>query len=240
MTLLHNLRKTARKFGIEVHRYNIAHSLDARLLALIQHHSVETVVDVGANDGGYGDFLRQGGYTGRILSFEPLKAAHTALLARAEADQAWAIAERCALGDAPGTLDIHVAGNSTSSSLLPMLQSHVDAAPHSASVATEPVPVYRLDDFDHSYLRSGKKILLKIDTQGYELPVLRGATNTLVNCIGVQIEMSIVPLYAGQALYRELIDFLDVAGFDLWGLLPGFVDPASGRLLQMDGIFFKR
>ena len=137
-------------------------------------------------------------------------------------------------------LNIHVAGNSTSSSLLPMLQRHVDAAPQSAPVATEPVPVYRLDDIDHPQLKSAKRVLLKIDTQGYEMPVLRGASKTLERCAGLQVEMSIVPLYAGQALYRELIDYLDGVGFDLWGLLPGFVDPSSGRLLQMDGLFFRR
>lgn len=240
MTILNSLRKSARKFGIEVHRYDIAHSLDARVLALIRHHGVDLVIDVGANDGGYGTVLREGGYKGSIVSFEPLSQAHAALMQRAQNDGQWVIADRCALGANPGMADIHVAGNSTSSSLLPMLERHVQAAPQSAEVATESVEVKRLDDIDMPLLLASNRAMLKVDTQGYELPVLQGAGTTLKRCVGVQLEMSIVPLYEGQVLYRELIDYLDALGFELWGLLPGFVDPASGRLLQMDGLFFKR
>ena len=240
MTILNSIRKSARKLGIEVHRYDIAHSLDARVLALIKHHRVDLVIDVGANDGGYGTVLREGGYKGPIVSFEPLSQAHVALTQRAQSDAQWSVAGRCALGANEGVADIHIAGNSTSSSLLPMLGRHVQAAPQSAEVATESVPVKRLDDIDIALLLACSRAMLKIDTQGYELPVLHGAGTTLTRCVGVQLEMSIVPLYEGQVLYRELIDYLDALGFDLWGLLPGFVEPTSGRLLQMDGVFFRR
>jgi hypothetical protein len=82
-------------------------------------------------------------------------------------------------------------------------------------------------------------MFLKIDTQGYELPVLEGATRTLKRCVGVQAEMSLLPLYQGQVLFREIIGWLEQREFELWSLLPGFSDPATGRLLQVDGVFFR-
>lgn len=239
MSLLSTLRFAARKIGLEVHRYNVAQSLDARLFSMIEVHDVDLVIDVGANDGGYGGYLRQGGYNGAICSFEPLKDVHALLKARAAKDNLWTVAPQCALGETEGAVDIHIAGNSKSSSLLPMLQSHVSAAPHSATVGKESVPLKRLDDIDIQILRKSRKAMLKIDTQGYEMPVLLGARETLNHCVGVQLEMSLVPLYEGQVLYRELLDWLGQEGFQLWSLLPGFADLKSGRLLQMDGVFFR-
>jgi hypothetical protein len=48
-----------------------------------------------------------------------------------------------------------------------------------------------------------------------------------------------VPLYDGQPLYRQVLDWLAQRGFQLWGLIPGFVEPTSGRLLQCDGLLFR-
>lgn len=238
-TLLHAARLAARRLGLEVHRYNAAQSTEARLLSMMQAHQVDLVLDVGANDGGYVKHLRQGGYDGAVISFEPLSSAHEALCRTAQADTRWTVAPRCALGDAHSEVDIHIAGNSTSSSLLPMLDTHVNAAPQSAVVATERVPVQRLDDLDLPLLQRAARPYLKIDTQGYEMPVLLGAQHTLTRCIGVQVELSMQPLYGGQVLYREVVGWLESRGFELWHLMPGFFDRRTGRLLQMDGVFFR-
>jgi FkbM family methyltransferase len=239
MSFLHTARRAARKLGVEVHRYNLAQSQEARLFGMLAHHAVDAVVDVGANDGGYALSLRHGGYRGPIISFEPLSAAHAAATQRAASDANWTLAPRCALGASAGMAEINIAGNSKSSSLLPMLQSHVDAAPTSVVISTESVPVSRLDDIELPELTAARRMFLKIDTQGYELPVLEGATRTLKRCVGVQAEMSLLPLYEGQVLFREIIGWLEQREFELWSLLPGFSDPATGRLLQVDGVFFR-
>lgn len=240
MSLLSSARRLARGFGLEVHRYNIAESLDARFFTLLRLHGVDLAIDVGANDGGYGKRLRLGGYEGPIVSFEPLGDAYSALGAATAGDPSWQLAPRCALGRTNGKIEMHVAGNSTSSSIYPMLESHLRAAPHSANIGKEIVPIIRLDDIELSSLRTAKRALLKADTQGYEMPVLEGATETLKRCVGVQVELSLVPLYEGQSLYRDVIDWLDHKGFHLWLLLPGFSDPRTGQLLQMDGVFFRK
>ena len=239
MTVKHELRQLALRFGLEVRRYNASESEQARLFRQMQAHRIDAVIDVGANDGGYGRFLRAGGFRGAILSFEPLSAAHAALTRAAATDPGWHVAPRMALGEAEGAADIHVAGNSTSSSLLPMKALHVDAAPQSRYVGIEHVVVRPLDGVRHDAIDTASNVLLKIDTQGYEMPVLRGAAALLKRVSGVQLELSLAPLYEGQALYREIIDVLAAAGLELWNVLPGFVDPSSGRMLQFDGVFFR-
>lgn len=239
MSIKHSLKMAARHLGLDVNRYNAVESAEARLFALLATHRIDTVIDVGANDGGYGSLLRRGGFDGAILSFEPLLEAHARLLAAAQADDKWHVYPRGALGSENGEVQIHVAGNSASSSILPMHETHEKAAPESRYVGVQTVQVQRLDEVRHEALERGDRILLKIDTQGYEMPVLQGAEQLLPRVAGVQLELSLTPLYEGQMLYLEMIQWMQSRGFDLWNLIPGFIDPVSARMLQFDGLFFR-
>lgn len=239
MTILHSIKELALKAGIEVNWYNAAQSDIARLFKLLAFHKIDTILDVGANNGGYGKMLRKGGYAGAVLSFEPLADAHENLLRASMGDEKWQIAPRMAIGASSGEIEINVAGNSTSSSILPMQATHESAAPQSRYVGSEKVPLKRLDEVEHPFIARSEKLLLKIDTQGYEMPVLEGARALLPRVHGIQLELSLLPLYEGQVLYREMIDWLAEKGFELWSVMPGFVDQATGRMLQMDGVFFR-
>ncbi|MBI5717036.1 MAG: FkbM family methyltransferase [Burkholderiales bacterium] len=239
MSLKHSLKMAARQFGLDVSRYNAVESAEARLFALLKTHRIDTVIDVGANDGGYGSLLRRGGFEGAILSFEPLQEAHARLVAAAQADPRWFVHARGALGAVNGEVQIHVAGNSASSSILPMHETHEKAAPESKYVGVQQVPVRRLDEIRHEVLDKAGRTLLKVDTQGYEMPVLQGAERLLPRIAGVQLELSLTRLYEGQVLYLEMIQWLQARGFELWNVIPGFIDPVSARMLQFDGVFFR-
>lgn len=239
MTIKHAIKQLALKAGIEMERYIPERSQHARMFKLLSHHGIDTVIDVGANDGGFGRFLREGGYRGSILSFEPLEEAHRLLSAAASSDADWHVAPRMALGAEDKEIEINVAGNSTSSSILPMLSTHSEAAPQSTYIGSQRVPLRRLDGVNHAVLDHGGTILLKIDTQGYEMPVLQGAASLMPRIRGVLLELSMTPLYEGQTLYLEMINWMTKQGFELWNVIPGFVDPSSGRMLQMDGVFFR-
>lgn len=239
VTVLHQLRLAARNFGLEINRYNPLTSQSARIVSLLQHHAIDLVLDVGANDGGYGKDLRQAGFKGSILSFEPLIEPHERLNATAATYQNWHVAPRMALGAEDGEIEINVAGNSTSSSIMAMEKLHSDTAPTSQYVSKQNTRIQRLDGIDHELIKSCNRKFLKIDTQGYEKDVLNGAAGLLSEIRGIQLEMSLVPLYQGQALYDELLQRLSSAGFELWNVVPGFSDPKTGRLLQMDGVFFR-
>jgi FkbM family methyltransferase len=239
MSIKHALKLTARRLGIEVNRYNAVESTEARLLALLNTHRIDTVIDVGANDGGYGKLLRRGGFAGTIVSFEPLEHEHAALSAAAAHDGNWIVAPRMALGDENKDITIHVAGNSASSSILPMHETHERAAPESKYVGVQQVRLCRLDDVQLPALSAADRMLLKIDTQGYEMMVLQGAPKLLERVAGVQLELSVTPLYEGQVLHLAMTQWLQQRGFDLWNVIPGFIDPQSARMLQFDGVFFR-
>jgi hypothetical protein len=85
----------------------------------------------------------------------------------------------------------------------------------------------------------GRNLFLKIDVQGFEPQVLEGAARLLDRTQGVQLELSLAPLYEGQTLFLPLVDWLAKKGFELWALIPGFIDNKTGRMLQVDGIFFR-
>ena len=213
--------------------------MDAKLPEFLDHFNVDLVLDVGANQGQFARELLNAGFSGRIVSFEPLSDAHAKLLANSRGNAQWTVADRCAIGDRTGTAMINVAGNSQSSSLLGMLDVHEQAAPASRYVGTERVALRRLDEVGAAYVAAARAPFLKIDVQGYEDRVIGGASGLLLEMLGLQLEMSLVPLYEGERVFEFWLPRLRSFGFELWWLRPGFTDKVSGRALQVDGIFFR-
>lgn len=239
MTVLHRARRLARRFGIDIARYPAGWS-GHQLVQLMQAHHIDTVLDVGANSGEYGSLLRSSGYEGRIVSFEPLSAPGAELRRRAAADLGWTVLPY-ALGEESGTATINVAGNAgASSSLLPMLDRHAAAAPHARYVATETAPLKRLDELWLDLIEPGERVFLKMDVQGYEAHVLRGAGGFAKDLAGLQIEASFVPLYEGSLLFAETLELVQQElDLTLMAVIPGFTDPRTGQMLQADLVLFR-
>ncbi|TRT87037.1 MAG: FkbM family methyltransferase [Microcystis aeruginosa Ma_AC_P_19900807_S299] len=234
------IKKLSRSLGIELKRYNVQTSEAAKMQRLLAYHNIDLVFDVGANIGQYAKLLRELGYSGRIVSFEPLSSAYSQLKAVSEKDPLWEIAPQTAIGNQEGEIIINIAGNSYSSSALPMLDAHLESAPESAYSGSETVKLSRLDTLAKDYIKSEtKSIFLKIDVQGLEKQVIEGATAILPLVKGIKLELSLVPLYEGQVLFKEMIDIIEKLGYELYGIEPGFTAEKTGRVLQMDGIFFK-
>jgi FkbM family methyltransferase len=209
-------------------------------LAECRRAAVDVILDVGANAGQFGAGLREVGYQGRIISFEPLSRAHAALSERAAEDVLWTVAPRCALGAAEGEATIHVAGNSYSSSLLPMLESHRSAAPESAYVDRETCPVLTLDGvIEASFADPSTSFGLKMDTQGFEGEVLKGLARRHRQVEVILCEMSLTPLYEGAPTFFELCQQIADLGFRCVALGPEFADPKTGLLLQVNGVFVR-
>jgi FkbM family methyltransferase len=231
------IKRIIRSLGFDLRRYSPASSEAAQLLKILTVHEVNLVFDVGANTGQFGGYLRDAGYRGRIVSFEPILAAWNELLQKSKRDGLWEVAPRAAIGSADGEIEIHISGNSVSSSVLNMLDAHSDSAPDSRYIGVERVPLCRLDSIAKNYVRQDEKIFLKIDTQGYEDRVLDGAEELLARVSVLQLELSHVPLYEDQLLFDEMILRLKAFGFELWAISPVFTDSQSGRLLQIDATF---
>lgn len=225
--------------GLEVRRLKSISTPEAQMAASLRKFDIDLVLDVGANTGQFASDLRYCGYTGRIVSFEPLSQAHAGLMRNSAGDPLWEASPRCALGDQEGEIEINIAGNSESSSILPMLELHRSSAPEAIYQGKEVAPIKTLDVVAGQYLKDARAPFLKIDTQGFEWQVLDGARDTLPHIKGISVELSFVPLYEGQCLWREVIDRLEAAGFTLWSFKPAFTDFSQGRTLQVDGIFYR-
>lgn len=240
MNAKNTFKKFIRSFGFDIKKFDAVKNNTARFGSRLSNHKIDLVLDVGASIGNYGEFIRTTGYKGTIISFEPLSTAYQTLLLKSTADTNWHIAPKMALGDKQDLVEINIAGNSSSSSLLSMLNSHIESAPKSKYIGKEIVAVQRLDGIDDKNIHSSNHIYLKIDTQGYEMLVLLGAEGIMDRVAGIQLEMSIIPLYDSQPLYNELLAWLEKKGFEIWDIEPVFYNENSGRMLQFDGIFFRK
>jgi FkbM family methyltransferase len=239
MSIKHELRKYLRKLGYDISRFTPASHPLARRRQILESYEIDTVLDIGANAGQFARQLRNDiGYTHRMLSFEPLSTAFALLKANAKNDPAWEVFN-FALGDTEERREINIAGNSYSSSLLAMLPSHVKSAPDSKYIGKELVDIKTLDSLFGDLCKTAKNVYMKIDTQGFESRVLKGAEDSLAHIATVQMEMSLVPLYDGELLFNELYILMGNKGYTLIALEDGFSDPASGQLLQVDGIFHR-
>jgi hypothetical protein len=114
---------------------------------------------------------------------------------------------------------------------------HVLSAPESAYVGTQAVRLARLDSLRDDLRLTGERAFLKVDVQGYELEVLQGAVESLADVLAVECELSLAPLYEGQALFADLVEWLRAPGFVLVGLESVHFDARSGELLQVNGLF---
>ncbi len=240
MSIKRLVRKSIRSAGWDIKRFDPLSSEATQLARQLSVHRIDVVFDVGANTGQFAERLRDAGFPGRIVSFEPSTAAHLTLSQHAQRDANWTIAPRMALGDHNGTITLNIAGNSASSSVLPMLPSHATAAPESRYIGSETVDLRTLDSVSAGFVTKTERIFLKLDVQGFEYQVLQGAAQFINRVAGIQIELSLVPLYDGEHLFDPMLHNLEARGYELWSVVPGFVDPATSRLLQLDAIFFRK
>jgi len=228
------LRRAMRFLGRERAAAPPADSLEGHLRALFAALAVDCVLDVGANDGQYARMLRRIGYRGHIVSFEPVPASVRVLRSRAARDGRWTVLPY-ALGAADGEGMIHVARESQLSSLLPVNDFGARTFPGlSDTVAREPVRVRRLDAvFGELPGVAGGQVFLKTDTQGSDLAVLGGAAGCLERISGLQVELSLRPVYTGAPDFARSVRAIRDAGFEPTGLFP--VAPSPSRpLIDVD------
>ncbi len=182
----------------------------ASIRDLIRREHVDLVLDVGAFKGWFAEHLRWMGYTGKIISFEPSSAAFADLKSAAEGDPAWQV-EKLALGSTNGTMNLNVVKQtSVLNSLRQPLRA--DAVSKTETVEVKTLESY-LNECAESYLE--RKIFLKLDTQGFDVEVLRGAEPIISRIAVLQSEISVIPLYEGMTHYTEALAYYERLGFQL-------------------------
>ncbi|MEO8648012.1 MAG: FkbM family methyltransferase [Acidobacteriota bacterium] len=239
MTIKHEIRNLIRRRGFDLSRFKPLLNPTARRHQLFEIYKIDLVLDVGANTGQFGEYLRSDvDYRGRIVSFEPMKAAFEKLSETAGRLPEWEV-NNFALGEHTGSAEINIAGNSFSSSILPMEQGHIDASPESKYVGRETIEVKTLDSIYDQITDGNANVFLKIDTQGFEDRILAGAENSLQQIATVQLELSFVPVYSNAPLFTDIFEIMRSMGYRLASIEEVFWNQETGQLLQVDGIFHR-
>src|SRR5262249_48288608 len=141
------------------------------------------------------------------------------------------------LSDVDATASINVSANSHSSSFLPVSQRSVGIEPGIGYVARQETRLRRLDDMIEQIARPGEVVYLKIDTQGYELNVLKGAQNAIKRAPLIQVETAFSEGYEGQPLIENVIGYLRDLGYRIVAIEPGWEDLKTAEMLETDLIF---
>jgi FkbM family methyltransferase len=210
-----------------------------QITSILAARGVDLVFDIGANVGQYAGYLRDAGYEGRIVSFEPLSEAHEVLQLTSAHDARWTVAPRIALGERTGRAEINISAESDMSSLRPLAGRAMTFTPSSEMIGSEPVGMTTLAEVFDKYAAPDDTVFVKVDTQGYELAVLEGAAPVFDRVAGWQLELSLVEIYEGEPLWRPVVDHMTARGHDIHYVLPGYFSRHLGRMLQFDAMFFR-
>lgn len=201
--------------------------------SVLRSLSVDRIIDVGANRGQFSLACRVALPSVPIVAFEPIPMEAATYRKVHGGIQGIQLIES-ALGESNGTATLHLSKSADSSSLLPIGRRQTELFRNTVEVGTITVPVQRLDDLSALWPQCSRQ-LLKLDVQGFELNVLRGAVETLRTCAYVYAECSEVALYDGQALRAEVASFLQREGFSQMGRYN--CQSHDGQLVQADYLF---
>ena len=102
------VRSFVNRVGYDVAKVREINPEGTRLAGLLERLGVECALDVGANSGQTGRYMRRIGYKGTPISFEPVESAYGLLFAEAKGDPEWIVAPRCTIGARSGTVDLNV------------------------------------------------------------------------------------------------------------------------------------
>ncbi len=229
-----------RKLGYEIKRVSKA---APSLMSFLRDRGVDLVLDIGANRGQFGKLLRAEGYSGAILSFEPVKEMFDELKNTAarngskngSTDGSWRVFN-CGLSDAAGEADINVSENSVFSSLHSLTSTAEGFDRTARVVEKQRIALRRLDEFSGEI--DGRRAFLKIDTQGHERQVLDGAGVLLRQLWGVQLELPITPLYQSTWTIADALKYMEERGFaicQITAVNKHTLDPSA--FVDLDAIF---
>lgn len=219
-------------------RHGVAAAIEhEQILRALSREGMDWVVDVGANVGQFALAARHHCPDAQIISFEPLTAPARRFEQLFQGDDQVRLV-RAAIGAERSEVEMHISKAIDSSSLLPIGRAQVDIFPGTEESHRERVQVAPLEEYLEPDALSGRA-LLKIDVQGYELPVLQGCEPLLTRFSAVYVESSFVELYEGQALAHDIIDWLHQHGFQL-GRIGALTFDKEGLSVQGDFLFLRR
>lgn len=202
----------------------------AYLKRFLDQFGINCVLDVGANTGGYAQLLRRVGYRGQIVSFEPNPDAFLPMSKIFRDDPHWN-GFQLALGSARKSAGFHVGISDNESSFL-------ERSTEDWIARVDEVEVMRLDSLFTEIVKPlvHPRVLLKLDTQGYDLEVIEGAKTCLEQIIALQSEISVKPLYQQMPHYTDALALYESLGYSLMHLAPVLRGKKHGNIVEYDAV----
>lgn len=232
------IRRVLNELGYEIRRVNghSAGSSPDMWTWLRASGGIKTIIDIGANNGEFAEYLSSYFDATRTIVIEPLPGCVAQIRQRDKAIRNLTIFE-CAVSDHEGQATLFENAYAPASSLLPVSSISAEEFPQTAGQqkAVE-VVVRRLDDLIAPACVEGVT-LIKIDVQGLEDRVLRGGERTFRAAKFVLIEMSFVPMYDRQPLFEEVHELLAAIGFRFGGIKNQVNSPRTGQPLFMHCLY---
>jgi FkbM family methyltransferase len=234
---LKQLRKLLRLVGNPVFRRGVRHGVGASVehAEVLRGLDLATVLDVGANVGQFSLLAVAMFPRVRIEAFEPLSVPAGTFRRVFDGDARVRIHQVAIGARSQDQVTMNVSNRHDSSSMLRITDRQTHVFPGTQSAGTESVRMVTLDSVIDLNLMQAPA-LMKIDVQGFELEVLKGARQVLRHCEYVYAEVSFEELYEGQALAPEVIAFLNGEGFGIGGVHNVEYD-ADGHAVQCDMLF---
>lgn len=202
----------------------------------IQELNIETIIDIGANEG---QFIKKIGPilpNAQIFAFEPIQHCYNNLLASTKGEKI--IAYNLGLSDSSGKAEINISNNKESSSILNMKELHTSTFEESIFVAKETIELKRLDEV-LSLSQLKKNFLIKLDVQGYEEKVIAGGELIFLSAAVLIVEVIFEPLYEDQWLFDDIYRYFVKGHFRFVGFAEQEYSPKTGIPLFADAIFIR-
>jgi FkbM family methyltransferase len=227
---LTSIKRTVRRYldrrGLELVAKNSTFTLDAAM-ARRRDVDVRGVIDVGASDGRWSARMMKHHPQARYLLVEAQEEAHGEGLRRFKAEHANVEYVLSAAGDRDGEIYFDASapfGGQASPTPYP--------PPHKNIV----VPMAKIDTLVRRHALEGP-LLLKLDTHGFEVPILEGARETLKRASMLIIEAYNFTLCPGCLRFHELCAYLEARGFRCADMIEAMHRPGDGAFWQMDMLF---
>jgi len=221
-TPLNLLKLWAQKVGVAISYYPPPDSFRRHLRDLLSYMRINVVLDVGAFIGDYAMELREAGYEGRIVSFEPVPASYERLYARMHHDSLWS-GESFGLSDDNREAVINTYGRGHFNSLLTLRKDAEQSYCLDPSLRSQTsIQLKRLDAVLPQLIEGirSPRVFLKLDTQGHDVCVVSGAIRVLDKIVGMQSELPAVPIYDGMVSMSSALEYYARTGFVPIGFYP--------------------
>ncbi len=234
-------RQVAKFFGYDLVRYKKSFRFDATMTRIFRQFTFDGVIDVGANVGFFSNLCLTKLPGVPVFSFEPASDLAEALEARARFEPRWHMS-RSALGDVEGTGQLHISGSKgVYNSLNAVNPAFADTIDGLTFTRDENVSISTLDRLlaNEPALANCRNLLLKVDTQGHDFKVLKGGLKVLSKVRMIIVELPFQNIYDSGDTYRDILEFMEAAGFGVYSLSPISLDD-TGAIIEADGFFLRR